>query len=407
MPPTTSIIVIGGGIVGLATAWRAMSRFPGASVAVLDKEPGVAMHQTGRNSGVIHSGIYYKPGSLKALNCRRGKAMLESFCAEHAVPFETCGKVIVATDERELPALDRIRERGIANGVACEQIGPERLREIEPHVRGVRALLVGETGIVNYAAVCRRLADLIVGAGGRVVLNARVTGLRQGPSSVVVESEGGAFEADLAVNCAGLHSDRIAAMGGQNVGSPKIVPFRGEYFAVKPHAWRLCRNLIYPVPDPNFPFLGVHFTRMMGERVGEHGGVECGPNAVLAFGREAYENTQVEPGDLFETLTYPAFWKIALKYWRTGAYEMYRSFNKRAFVDALRRLVPDIGENDIEPAPAGIRAQALARDGTLLDDFAIFDAPRVVHVCNAPSPAATSSLSIGETIADRLAARLT
>lgn len=406
------LVIIGGGIVGLATAYQFSLRYPGAKVTVLEKEPGLAQHQTGRNSGVIHSGIYYKPGSLKAINCRRGKAMMETFCREQGIPFETCGKVIVAVDESELPQLEKILERGKANGVACEMIGAERLREIEPHVRGVRALRVPETGIVNYARVCERLGELISARGGRVIVNARVTGLREMADAMVVESDAGNFEAGRVVNCAGLHSDRVAKMGEASggvrrtaQGMAKIVPFRGEYFAVKAHAQHLCRHLIYPVPDPNFPFLGVHFTRMIGPGSASdpgHGGVECGPNAVLAFGREGYDNATVDAADLFETLSYPAFWKIALKYWRTGAYEMYRSFSKAAFVRALQRLVPEIREEDIEPAPAGIRAQALAPNGTLLDDFAIQESSRVVHVINAPSPAATSSLSIGETIVGRL-----
>jgi L-2-hydroxyglutarate oxidase len=393
------VAVIGGGIVGLATAYQLTRRFPGKRVVVLEKEADVALHQTGRNSGVIHSGIYYKPGSLKAVNCRAGRQALEEFCETEGVPFERCGKVIVAVSAAEVPALERIHERGLANGVRCERIGPERLAELEPHAAGVAALHVPETGIVDYHRVCERLAERLRQRDGEVVLRARVTGLTPTPGGVVVRSTAGDVEAGLAVNCAGLHSDQVAALGGRRP-AVRIVPFRGEYYALRPEARHLCRNLIYPVPDPGFPFLGVHFTRLI------EGGVECGPNAVLAFAREGYHRTDVDLGELLGTLAYPGFLRLAARYWRTGLGEMWRSFSKAAFVRALRRLVPDIRAEHLDAAPAGVRAQAVARDGALVDDFLIEEAGRVVHVCNAPSPAATAALNIGSLIVDRLAARL-
>jgi (S)-2-hydroxyglutarate dehydrogenase len=393
------VAVIGGGIVGLATAYQVTRRWPGRRVVVLEKEDGLALHQTGRNSGVIHSGIYYKPGSLKALNCIEGRRALEVFCEREALPFERCGKVIVAITEAEVPALLRIQERGLANVVRCELIGPGRLAELEPHAAGVRALHVPETGIVDYRAVCERLALRVREVGGEVVTRARVTALRPTPGGLLLRSTAGDVEAGLAVNCAGLHSDRVAALSGRRP-RVRIVPFRGEYYALKPEAWGLCRNLIYPVPDPAFPFLGVHFTRMVG------GGVECGPNAVLAFAREGYHKTDVNLADLAETLTYRGFLRLAAKHWRAGLGEMWRSFSKAAFVRALRRLVPDVRAGHLEPAPAGVRAQAVAPDGNLVDDFLIEESGRVVNVCNAPSPAATAALNVGKLVAERLAARL-
>lgn len=395
MPHSTDVAVIGGGIVGLATADQLLRRDPGTRVVVLEKEAALAQHQTGRNSGVIHSGIYYKPGSLKAENCRKGKAALEAFCDEEGIPYETCGKVIVATTPEELPALQTIFERGQANGVDCEIIGPERLREIEPHARGVRAIHVPETGIVDYRRVAERLADRIREAGGEIWTGAEVLDLVPSPDETILVTAAGEVAAQRVVNCAGLHSDRVAKMSGSESGV-QIVPFRGEYFELTPEATPLCRGLIYPVPDPSFPFLGVHFTRMIG------GGVECGPNAVLAFGREGYEKTDLNLRDLTETLTYPGFLKLAATYWRTGLGEMWRSYSKQAFVRALQKLVPDIRPEHLEAAPAGVRAQAVTADGRLHDDFIIETAGPIINVCNAPSPAATSALNIGRTIADRL-----
>lgn len=396
---TADVAIVGGGIVGLATAYRFTERYPGRRVVVLEKEREVALHQTGRNSGVLHSGIYYKPGSLKAVNCREGKRAMEDFCAREGIAYELCGKVIVALDEAELPALERIYERGEANGVRCEVVGPERLRELEPHAAGIRAIHVPETGIVDYPEVCVRLVQRIREGGGEVVTGARVTGLRRIGPAVTVETEAGDFEVRYVVNCAGLHCDRVAKLSGQDPGA-KIVPFRGEYFELEPEAWHLCRNLIYPVPDPSFPFLGVHFTRMI------HGGVECGPNAVLAFAREGYTKRDIHPAELVESLTYPGFLRLASRHWRTGLGEMWRSFSKKAFVRALQRLVPDIREEHLHPAAAGVRAQAVTPDGLPVDDFLITETDRVVNVLNAPSPAATASLNIGRLIVEKLAAKM-
>jgi L-2-hydroxyglutarate oxidase LhgO len=392
------LAVVGGGIVGLATAYQFGQRFPGRRVVVLEKEPHIAQHQTGHNSGVIHSGIYYKPGSPRALNCRAGKKMMEEFCASEGISHEICGKVIVAIDERELPALERVYERGQANGVRCEMIGPERLRELEPHAAGVRAIHVPETGIVDYRKVCSRLADRICEREGEIHTGARVVGMTTGLENVIVHSTAGDVRARFVITCAGLQCDRVTALSGQDLDA-KIVPFRGEYYALKPVAHHLCRNLIYPVPDPKFPFLGVHFTRMV------RGGIECGPNAVLAFAREGYRKMDIKLGDLAETLTYPGFLRMALRHWRTGCGEMWRSFSKRAFVRALQRLLPAIHENDLEAIPAGVRAQLVASDGSLVDDMVIRESGRVINIGNTPSPAATASLSIGTTIVDRIAPR--
>jgi L-2-hydroxyglutarate oxidase len=393
------LAVVGGGIVGLATAYQFSRRFPGRRVAVLEKEARVAEHQTGHNSGVLHSGIYYKPGSLKAATCRAGKKAMEAFCAAEGIAHEICGKVIVAVTDADLPSLQRIYERGQANGVRCELIDRSRLAELEPHAAGVKAIHVPEAGIVNYRQVCERLADR-VRESGEVVFNARVLTVKHHADGVTAVTPAGDFTARQLVNCAGLHSDRVARLTGQRLAA-KVVPFRGEYYALKPEAHKLCRNLIYPTPDPQFPFLGVHFTRMID------GSVECGPNAVLAFGRESYRFFALSPRDLLETLTYRGFLRMALKHWRMGMGEMWRSLSKGAFVRALQRLVPDIRAEHLESAPAGIRAQMVAPDGGLVDDFLILESDRVVSVCNTPSPAATASLQIGEAIVDRLAPRFT
>ena len=391
----SDIIIIGGGIVGLATAYQFSRTYPRLSVTVLEKETEVAQHQTGHNSGVLHTGVYYKPGSLKAKNCQEGKRRMEEFCAENDIPYEICGKVIVATSAAELPALERILERGRANGVVCELIPRERLLELEPHVNGIQAIHVPEAGITDYTVVCRRLAEIVQQEDHRTLrLGTKVTGLRTG-SCIVVETTTGAFEGDYLVNCAGLYSDKVTAM--TMPPQHKIIPFRGEYYEVKPNAQHLCNNLIYPVPDPNFPFLGVHFTRMI------QGGLECGPNAVLAFAREGYTRTTVNWQELAESLSYPGFLKLAAKYWKTGAGELWRSFSKAAFTKALQRLIPAIQAADLEAASAGIRAQAVTPDGKPVDDFLIQQDGRVVHVGNAPSPGATSSLNIGSYILDQLA----
>ncbi len=390
------LAVIGGGIVGLAVAYQLVEQYPERSVVVLEKEPELAQHQTGHNSGVLHSGIYYKPGSLKAENCREGKKAMEWFCAKHGIDYEICGKVIVAVSEEEVPRLERIFERGQQNRVKCEMIDAARLRELEPHAAGVKAIWVPEAGIVNYGQVCRKLAELVQIREGRVVTGARVTALHRKSDGVTAVTTAGEFHAGQVVNCAGLHCDRVAKLTGQEPPA-KIVPFRGEYYKLRPEAYRLCRNLIYPVPDPSFPFLGVHFTRMI------EGGVECGPNAVLAFAREGYHKTDLNWRDLAESLTYPGFLKLAARYWRTGAGEMWRSLSKRAFVRALQRLVPEIRNEDLLPGGAGVRAQAVAPDGSMVDDFLIIENDRVVNVINAPSPAATSSLNIGRLIVEKLA----
>jgi L-2-hydroxyglutarate oxidase len=391
----SEVIVIGGGIVGLSTAYQYVNRYPGRSIRVLEKEAGPAAHQTGHNSGVLHSGIYYKPGSLRAMNCRSGKKLMEEFCEREGIAYDVCGKVIVACSETELPGLQRIFERGQANGVQCEMIDRERLCELEPHTAGIKAIHVPEAGIVDYKGVCRRLVELIRGAGGEFTTGAKVVGMKQEPASVVVETVIGEFRGKRVVNCTGLHSDRTTQLSGRKP-EVKIVPFRGEYFELKPEAKHLCRNLIYPVPDPSFPFLGVHFTRMTT------GKIECGPNAVLAFAREGYRKRDINLRDLFETLGYSGFRKLALKHWRTGLGEMRRSFSKGAFVYALQRLIPAITSEQLVAAPAGVRAQALAPDGSIVDDFVIQNHGRVVNVCNAPSPAATSALQIGLSILDRL-----
>ncbi len=397
---STDVAIIGGGIVGLATAYQLTRELPGRRAVVLEKEPELALHQTGHNSGVLHSGIYYKPGSLKAINCRQGKRLMEEFCAAEGIAYEICGKVIVALGESELPAMERIFERGRANGVNCEVIGKERLAELEPHSAGIQAIHVPETGIVDYKQVCQRLAERVRERDGQVLTSARVTKIERSQDRVILTTEAGQVEAGQVVNCAGLHCDRVTAMSGQTP-EVKIVPFRGEYFELTPEATHLCKNLIYPVPDPNFPFLGVHFTRMI------HGGVECGPNAVLAFAREGYRKTDFNLADLAETLGYSGFRKLAAKYWKTGLGEIWRSISKTAFVKALQRLVPEIRAEHLHAAPAGIRAQAVAPDGTTVDDFLIQETDRFVNVNNAPSPGATASLNIGKTIAERLIPRLT
>lgn len=392
----TDIIIVGGGIVGLATARALCQRYPGKRITVLEKEPTLAFHQTGRNSGVLHSGIYYKPNSLKAINCRTGKQLMEDFCRENGIAYRLVGKVIVAINEKELPAMNNLFQRGQANGVACEIIGRERLLELEPHVlNAIQAIHVPESGIVDYVQVCERLAEVLREAGHSIVTGAKVTEIVESAGELTAVTTAGEFTAAYLVNCAGLHSDRVTRMSAGEAPAI-IIPFRGEYFELKHEAWHLCNALIYPVPDPNFPFLGVHFTRMIS------GGVECGPNAVLAFAREGYRLGDVNARELWETLSYPGFRKLAGRYWKMGLGEMWRSASKSAFVKALQRLIPDVRIEHLEEAPAGIRAQALAADGALLDDFAFHETPRIVNVINAPSPAATSALSIAETVVDKL-----
>ncbi|MBN1269797.1 MAG: L-2-hydroxyglutarate oxidase [Kiritimatiellae bacterium] len=386
------IAVIGGGIVGLATA-RALLGGRCPSLVLLEAEDRLAAHQTGNNSGVIHSGLYYKPGSLKARNCVEGREAMYRYCAEHGIPHERCGKIVVATSAEEIPQLDEREARGRANGLqGLRRLSPEEIIELEPHARGVAGLFVAETGIVDYNDVAESFARDVREAGGEIRLKARVTGIQRENGGMVFETTAGVVRARCLVNCAGLYSDRVARMAGVEPGL-KIIPFRGEYYDLKPETRGVVRNLIYPVPDPQFPFLGVHFTRMI------KGGVEAGPNAVLAFKREGYTLWSISVRDLADYGLYAGFWKMGLKHWKMGLGEFYRSFCKRAFVRALQRLVPDITAGDLVRGGAGVRAQALEPDGNLVDDFRIVEAEHMVHVLNAPSPAATASLSVGQAIA--------
>ena len=390
------VAIIGGGIVGLATA-MALQSGAGSSLVVLETENRLAQHQTGHNSGVIHSGLYYRPGSLKAKNCAAGREIMYRFCQEYGIAHERCGKVVVATDPSEIPALDELERRGRANGLqGLRRLGPQEIHEYEPHTTGVAGLLVPETGIVDYKQVSQVYADLIRKEGGEIQTGAHVHGCRRHPNELVLETSRGVVHCKYLVNCAGLHADEVARMCGVDP-QLQIIPFRGEYYEVVPQRQFLVKNLIYPVPDPRFPFLGVHFTRMI------HGGVEAGPNAVLAFKREGYRWEDVSPKDVLHMLTYPGFWKMASKYWKTGMGEVYRSISQEAFVKALQRLIPELQMQDVHPAGSGVRAQAVAPDGSLIDDFRIVETERMVHVLNAPSPGATASISIGKTIAEMAA----
>lgn len=387
------VIIVGGGAVGLATALQLAKQNPGLKAVVLEKENGVGNHQTGNNSNVIHSGIYYKPGSLKAKNCIHGYNLLLEFCKEQQIPFDICGKIIVATDEKELPLLKNIFDRGQQNGLqGIKMLDEKQLKAYEPHVAGIAGIHVPQTGIVDYKLVAEKFAEVFKKHGGEIKLGEKVNDAKLTDDSVTVTTSKGQYTAKLLVNCAGLYSDKIAKLTSQKI-DVQIIPFRGEYYKLKKEKEYLVKTLIYPVPDPSFPFLGVHFTTMPG------GGVECGPNAVLAFRREGYKKSDFSLSEFSETLAWPGFRKIVSKYWRTGMGEMYRSLSKAAFTKALQKLLPEIREEDLAPGGAGVRAQACSRDGALLDDFLILEDKRVINVCNAPSPAATSSLSIGETIA--------
>ena len=390
---STDVLIVGGGIVGLGTG-MALAESRRLSVAIIETERDLAHHQTGHNSGVIHSGLYYKPGSAKALNCAAGRELMYRFCEENGIPHDRCGKLVVATSPRELPALVELERRGLANGLTgIARVGIEEMREIEPHVKGVAGLRVPETGIVNYKVVAEKYAEKIVAAGGSVRTSTKFLSCKHESDGLVIETTAGPLKTKVLVNCAGLYSDRVARQCGVDPGV-QIVPFRGEYFELKPHAAKLCKHLIYPVPDARLPFLGVHFTRMID------GGVECGPNAVLAFRREGYKLTDVNFRDLWELARFGGFWKMARKFWYTGMGEMYRSFSKRAFWHALQGLIPEVKFGDLVSAGAGVRAQAVEPSGKLVDDFFIRQAERMVHVLNAPSPAATASIAIGRTIAD-------
>ncbi|MFZ0816875.1 MAG: L-2-hydroxyglutarate oxidase [Candidatus Sulfotelmatobacter sp.] len=388
------VVIVGGGIVGLAAGLEFTRRFPQLSLLLLEKEDGVGRHQSSHNSGVIHSGVYYKPGSLKAKLCVTGAAAMVEFCREHGIPHQVCGKVIVATREDELPGLEELRRRGEANGLTgLRLIGADELREIEPHASGLRALIVPSTGITDYGAVCARYAKLISAQGGSIATSTAVTGLRRGTAEIVVETKRGTFSTSFLINCAGLFSDRVARMAGDDP-QVMIVPFRGEYYDLTPERASLVSNLIYPVPDPRFPFLGVHFTRRIS------GSVDAGPNAVFAFRREGYRRTDFNLRDLAAALAFPGFRRMAAKNWRSGLDEFHRSFSKPAFVRALQRLVPEVRAQDLVPGGSGVRAQAVTRDGALVDDFKFVPSEKMLHVLNVPSPAATASLVIGKTIVE-------
>jgi (S)-2-hydroxyglutarate dehydrogenase len=394
MSKTWDVAIIGGGIVGTATGMAIGCRPGRPSVIILEAEGRLAAHQTGNNSGVIHSGLYYKPGSLKARNCVEGREAMYRFCQEHGIAHERCGKLVVATAPDQMPALEELYRRGTANGLqGLERLEGAELKAYEPAVVGIAGLHVRETGIVDYPAVTSTFGRLVQEAGGEVRTGARVTAVRRQNGGLAIETTAGAVEAKSLINCAGLQSDRVAKLCGVEPGV-KIIPFRGEYYELVPERQSLVRNLIYPVPDPRFPFLGVHFTRMI------HGGIEAGPNAVLAFRREGYTRTSFSVADSAEMFGYGGFWRMAAKYWRMGMEEMYRSASKKAFVRALRGLIPDLKDADVHPSGAGVRAQALDPQGALLDDFRIVEAERMIHVLNAPSPAATASISIGRTIAE-------
>lgn len=393
------IAIIGGGIVGMATAMALVSRWRLSSLIVLEAEDRLAAHQTGHNSGVIHSGLYYKPGSMKARTCVEGREAMFRFCREHGIPHERCGKLVVATHVSELPALEELERRGTANGLrGLRRLGPEEIREREPHASGVAGLLVPETGIVDYTQVTHAFAELAGKAGATIQTGARVYRIHANADELLLETTRGDVRCRYLINCGGLQSDRIARLSGVNPRL-QIIPFRGEYYELVPERHSLVKNLIYPVPDPRFPFLGVHFTRMI------HGGVEAGPNAVLALQREGYRQWAFAVADTQEMASYAGFWRMARRYWKTGFGECYRSLNKRAFVKALRRLIPELDLDDVRRAGAGVRAQAVEPSGYLADDFRIVETERMIHVLNAPSPAATASISIGQTIAQLAAKR--
>ncbi|HSC90585.1 MAG TPA: L-2-hydroxyglutarate oxidase [Gaiellaceae bacterium] len=388
------VAVVGAGIIGLATAVELLRRQPARRVLVLEKEEAPALHQTGRNSGVVHTGVYYTPGSLKARLCTEGRRLLLAFCDEEEVPYDVCGKVVVAAHERELPALDELERRAAANGVEAERIGPERLRELEPHCVGASALHLPGTGLVDYRLVAAALARRLENAGGTLRTGTRVLALHEN-RGVRLATDAGEIAADLAIVCAGVHADRLAGGHGRET---RVLPFRGDYFALRGAARKLCRNLIYPVPDPRFPFLGVHVNRR------PDGEVWAGPNALVALALEGYRRRDVVPREAWATLSYPGFLRLARQHWRMGMQELYRDLSRHAYAAQARRFLPELTAADLAPAPSGIRAQALARDGSLVDDFLFAQTRRVLHVRNAPSPAATSALAIARHVVDRAAA---
>lgn len=394
------VLIVGGGIVGLSTAYRLKEANPALRIVLIEKETAVSMHQTGNNSGVIHSGLYYKPGSLKAKNCIEGYHQLIDFCQVQDIPYEITGKLVVATTQEQIPLLENLYQRGQENGLdGLKKLSPEEMREYEPHVAGVQGMFVPQTGIVDYRVVAQKLSVLVQQHGVELRLGERVEHIAKGSTLSIVETNRSNYEAKLIINCAGLYSDKVAQMSTKDRLNVRIIPFRGEYFKLRADKEYLVKNLIYPVPDPNFPFLGVHFTRM------KRGGVEAGPNAVLAFQKEGYKKLAIDFKELWETLSWPGFQKVAMKYYETGLGEMYRSFSKTAFTKALQVLIPEIQESDLVEGGAGVRAQACDREGGLLDDFCIVEDVHVINVLNAPSPAATSSLSIGKTLAGMAASR--
>jgi L-2-hydroxyglutarate oxidase LhgO len=394
------IVVIGGGIVGLATALRVGQTFPNAAVTVLEKENAVGLHQSGHNSGVLHCGLYYKPGSLKARLAVTGIRQMIAFCEEHDIPHEICGKLVIASNQEELPRLRDLLDKGQKNGLrGLEMLGPDEMREIEPHVGGVAAIRVPEEGIVDYAAVCAALVRCIAANGGSVKTQARVTRLEKSGAHWRTTTTAGVYESEYIVNCAGLHCDRVSALAGEK-RNLRIVPFRGEYFKLKPERQFLVRNLIYPVPDPKFPFLGVHFTRLI------HGGIEAGPNAVLALKREGYRKADFSARDLIDTLTYTGFWRFVQRYPGMCFDELHRSFSKKLFCRSLNNLVPELRPEDLAPGGVGVRAQAIAANGETVQDFSFVKGERALHLLNAPSPGATASLAIGQEIADQLVSTL-
>ncbi|WP_377891041.1 L-2-hydroxyglutarate oxidase [Alkalihalobacillus sp. R86527] len=388
-------LVIGGGIVGLSTALSLHKKYPEAKMAVVEKENNWASHQTGRNSGVIHSGIYYKPGSMKAALAKKGSQSMVHFCREYGIAHDVCGKVIVAVDDTEKENLSKLYERGLQNDLDVSRLSRDELLEIEPYVNGVEGIRVPSTGIVDYKEVTQKLADILENRGVDLLSSTKVTNIEEEEQEVVVDTTRGTFKTRFLVNCAGLHSDRMAKLAGMYT-DVKIVPFRGEYFEIKKEKSYLVNNLIYPVPNPEFPFLGVHLTRMMS------GGIHAGPNAVLSLKREGYSKLSFNMKDTVDVLTFEGFWKMAASNMKEGVKEMKRSFHKKSFVKSLQRLVPDIQEEDVVPTHSGVRAQALLKDGKLVDDFFVFPGKRSIHVCNAPSPAATASLEIGKVIADKV-----
>jgi len=390
------VAIIGAGIIGLAVGLQLIRKDPNLKIIVLDKENEVASHQTGHNSGVLHSGLYYKPGSLKARLCVEGRAAMIQFCEEHAIPYEICGKIIVATEEHEIPSLNELLRRGRTNGVAgLRELDAQQIHEIEPHASGLRGIHIPTTGITDFRMVSAKYAELIKQGGGEVLTNSGVSRILSEVGGIVLETYFDVIHARFAVNCAGLQSDRIASMAGASLGL-RIIPFRGEYFELVPAKHHLIKGLVYPVANPRFPFLGVHFTKRI------HGGVEAGPNAVLSFKREGYARTSFSLSDTLSTALFPGFWKMASQNWEYGIEEIYRSWSRQAFTRALQKLLPSLTERDIQPGGSGVRAQALDHDGNLLDDFHFIYQDRILHVCNVPSPAATASLSIGMEIASML-----